>query len=152
MIQRKQTVFLLLAAIFGILAMCMQLATVLIEGTIVYRVFSLWAIEQGGASHFALTSCPLFILLLLSSTLSVCTIFLYKRRPLQAKLCMANIFIIVLWYIALVVVSKQLTPDAMNFRLQMASAFPSIMAILLFMARKGVLADEKLVRAADRIR
>ena len=152
MIQRKQTVFLLLAAIFGILAMCMQLATVSFEGTTVYRVFSLWAIEQGGASHFVLTPCPLFVLLLLTSALSVCIIFLYKRRPLQAKLCMANIFVVVLWYIAMVVVSKQLAPDAMNFHLQIASAFPAVMAILLFMARKGILADEKLVRAADRIR
>ena len=152
MIQRKQTVFLFLAVVFGILAMCMQLATVSLEGATVYRVFSLWAIEQGGASHFVSTPCPLFVLLLLASTLSVCTIFLYKRRPLQAKLCMANIFIIVLWYIALIVVSKQLAPDAMNFHLQIASAFPAVMVILCFMARKGILADEKLVRAADRIR
>ena len=152
MIQRKQTIFLFLAAVFGILAMCMQLATVTSEGAIVYRIFSLWAIEQDGASHFVLTPCPLFVLLLLSSTLSVCTIFLYKRRPLQAKLCMANIFIALLWYITLIVISKQLAPDAMNFHLQTASAFPAVMVILLFMARKGVLADEKLVRAADRIR
>ena len=152
MIQRKQTIFLFLAAIFGILAMCMQLATVTFEGTTVYRIFSLWAIEQGGADHFVSTPCPLFVILLLSSTLSVCTIFLYKRRPLQARLCMVNIFLVLLWYIAMVVVSKQLSPDAMNFHLQMASAFPTVMAILFFMARKGILADEKLVRAADRIR
>ena len=152
MIQRKQTIFLFLAAVFGILAMCMQLAMVTFEGATVYRFFSLWAIGQDGASHFILTPCPLFVLLLLSSTLSVCTIFLYKRRPLQAKLCMANIFIALLWYIALLVISKQLAPDAMNFHLQTASAFPAVMVILLFMARKGVLADEKLVQAADRIR
>ena len=152
MIQRKQSVFLLLAVVFGILALCMQLATVTSEGLTVSRVFSLWAIDQGGASHFDPTPCPLFILLLLSSTLSVCTIFLYKRRPLQAKLCMVNIFIVLLWYVAMIVVSKQLAPDAMNFHLQIASAFPAVMAILFFMARKGILADEKLVRAADRIR
>lgn len=149
MIQRKQTVFLFLAAVFGILAMCMPLATVTLEGLTTYRVFSLWAIGQSGASHLP---WPLFVLLLLSSTLSVCTIFLFKRRPLQAKLCMGNIFVVLLWYIAMVVVSKQLAPDAMNFHLQIASVFPAVMAILLFLARKGVLADEKLVRAADRIR
>lgn len=71
---------------------------------------------------------------------------------MQARLCMVNILMIVLWYIAMIVVSKQLAPDAANFRLEMASAFPAVMAILLFMARKGIISDEKLVRAADRIR
>ena len=128
MIQRKQTIFLFLAAVIGILSMCMQLATVSFEGLTTYRIFSLWA------------------------TLSVVTIFLYKRRPLQAKLCMVNIFIMVLWFLSMIVVSKQLAPDAMNFHLEMASSFPAVVAILLFMARKGILADERLVRAADRIR
>ncbi|MBR1545880.1 MAG: DUF4293 domain-containing protein [Prevotella sp.] len=150
MIQRKQTVFLFLAAVFGVLALCMQLATVSYEGLTTYRIFSLWAIGQSGARSFV--PCPLFILMLLSTTLSVCTIFIYKRRPLQAKLCMVNILVILLWYISMIVVSKQLSPDAMNFQMEIASSFPAVMAILLFMARKGILADEKLVRAADRIR
>jgi hypothetical protein len=71
---------------------------------------------------------------------------------MQARLCMVNILMMLLWYIAMIVVSKQLAPDAMNFRLEIASSFPIVVAILLFMARKGILADEKLVRAADRIR
>ena len=150
MIQRKQTIFLFLAAVFGILSMCMQLATVSFEGLTTYRVFSLWAIGNNSVNSFV--PCPLFILMLLSATLSVCTIFLYKRRPLQARLCMVNIFIMVLWYISMIVVSKQLAPDAMNFRLELPSSFPAVVAILLFMARKGILADERLVRAADRIR
>jgi hypothetical protein len=65
---------------------------------------------------------------------------------------MVNIFIMVLWFLSMIVVSKQLAPDAMNFHLEMASSFPAVVAILLFMARKGILADERLVRAADRIR
>lgn len=150
MIQRKQTIFLLLAAVFGVLSLCMQLATISFEGLTTYRVFSLWAIGSNNASSFI--PCPLFILMLLSATVSLCTIFLYKRRLLQARLCMVNIFIMVLWYIAMIVVSKKLAPDAMNFHLEMASSFPAVVAILLFMARKGILSDERLVRAADRIR
>lgn len=150
MIQRKQTVFLFMAAVFGILSICMQLATVSFEGLTTYRIFSLWAIGQSGARSFV--SCPLFILMLISATLSVYTIFLYMRRTLQAKLCMVNIFIMLLWYISMIVVSKQLSPDASYFQLEMASSFPAVIAILLFMARKGILADEKKVRDADRIR
>ncbi|GEM_PF-4934497 len=65
---------------------------------------------------------------------------------------MVNIFIMVMWYIAMIVVSKQLAPDAANFQLEIASSFPAVIAILLFMARKGIISDERLVRAADRIR
>lgn len=150
MIQRKQTIYLSLAAVLGVLSLCMQLATVSYEGMITYRVFSLWAIGGNSASTFI--PCPLFILMLLSTTLSACTIFLFKRRPLQARLSMVNIFIMVLWYIAMIVVSKQLAPDATYYHLEIASSFPAVIAILLFMARKGILADERLVRAADRIR
>lgn len=150
MIQRKQSVFLFLAAVFGILALCMQLATVSAEGLTVYRVFSLWSIGQSGTCSFM--SWPLFVLMLLSTTLSLFTIFIYKRRPFQARLCMVNILIILLWYIAMVVISKQMAPDAMNFHVEIASVFPAVAAILIFMARKAILADEKLVRAADRIR
>jgi len=150
MIQRKQSVFLFLASFLGILAMFLQLASVSQEGLTIYRIFSLWAIGQGDTLSFI--PCPLFILMLISTTLSICNIFLYRRRPLQAKLCMVNIFIMVMWYIAMIVVSKQLAPDAANFQLEIASSFPAVIAILLFMARKGIISDERLVRAADRIR
>jgi hypothetical protein len=150
MIQRKQSVFLLLAVIFGILALTMQLASVTAEGLTVHRVFSLWAIGEAGARSFV--PCPLFILMLFATSLSACTIFLYKHRILQARMCLVNIIIALLWYIALIVVSKQMAPDALNFHLNIAAAFPAVMIIFNFMARKGILADEKLVRAADRIR
>ena len=48
-----------------------------------------------------------------------------------------------LWYILLAVYQGDLmTIDAL----------PMVNAMLIFMARRGILADEKLVRAADRIR
>ncbi|MDE5571704.1 MAG: DUF4293 domain-containing protein, partial [Prevotella sp.] len=37
-------------------------------------------------------------------------------------------------------------------QLPIVACLPLIAAILCFMARRGVIADEKLVRAADRIR
>ncbi len=98
MIQRKQTLFLLVAAILGL-------------------VFWL--------------SWPLFVIQAFASVLSLYTIFIYKKRPLQAKLCLVTILI--------------------HF-LSIVACFPLIAAILCFMARKAILADERLVRAADRIR
>ena len=116
MIQRKQTLFLLVAAILGL-------------------VFWL--------------SWPLFVIQALASALSLYTIFIYKKRPLQAKLCLVALLIHFAWYILLAALIHQGKADQ---NLTIVACFPLIAAILCFMARKAILADERLVRAADRIR
>ena len=112
MIQRKQTIFLLLAAILAVVCLVVRLQWI--------------DIVQG-----------------LSAVLSVYTIFIYKRRPLQAKLCLLGLFLIFVWYVLLAVYQGYV---------QTIDALPMVNAIFIFLARKGILDDEKLVRAADRIR
>lgn len=121
--QRKQTVFLLLAVILGVVALSMQ--------------FYSWV---------------MFIILLFASSLDLYTIFIYKNRKRQALCCLVSVFAFVAWYIGLIVYSKQVAPDASQFQLAWSDVLPMVGAILTFMARKAILADEKLVRAADRIR
>ena len=116
MIQRKQTVFLLIAVILGMVH---------------FQAWSLFAVQ------------------ILASAISLIAIFLYKRRPLQATLCLAAILGNLAWYIVLAVfIQHGLQPEA----LPLTASLPIIAAILCLMARRGVLADEKLVRAADRLR
>ena len=115
MIQRKQTVFLLIAVILGMVH------------------FQAWA---------------LFGIQMLASAISLIAIFLYKRRPLQATLCLAAILVIV-WYIVLAVLIQQ---GLLSESLPLTASLPIIAAILCLLARRGVIADEKLVRAADRLR
>lgn len=62
---------------------------------------------------------------------------------MQARLCLAGLFIVFVWYIGVAVLEG---------RVDTVEALPMVNAILIFMARKGILDDEKLVRAADRIR
>ena len=150
MIQRKQTLFLLLAVILGIVTLSLSVATTTAEGLTVAHVYNLLWIDQAKAAHFGVW--PLFAILLVATSLSLYTIFLFKRRMLQATLCTVSMVLFVAWYIALLVVSKTLAPDAANFHLSIPSALPAVSAVLCFMARKGIIADEKLVKAADRIR
>ncbi len=116
MIQRKQSIFLLVAVILGM----------------VY--FLAW---------------PLFIIQMFASAVSRYTIFRYKHRPRQAVLCLISILANLAWYIALAVLIQQ---GKLSDNLPWQACLPIIAAILCFMARKAILADEKLVRAADRIR
>ena len=121
--QRKQTVFLLLSAIVAVVTLSVY--------------FYSWV---------------MFGLLLLAASVNIYTIFLFLRRPLQARLCVISMCCYVFWYVALIVYSKQVSPDASQFHLPWSSVLPMVSAILTVMARKGILADEKMVRAADRLR
>ena len=116
MIQRKQTLFLLIAVILGMVH------------------FQAWA---------------LFAVQMLASAISLIAIFLFKRRPLQATLCLAAILANIVWYIVLAVMIQQ---GLLAESLPLTAALPILAAIFCLLARRGVLADEKLVRAADRLR
>lgn len=150
MIQRKQTLFLLIAVILGIVALSMPIASVTAEGLRTAEVYNLFWRDQVGNAHYSVW--PLFVILLIASAFALYTIFIYKRRMVQAAYCLVSILLYVAWYIVLIVYSKSLAPDALNFHLSLASALPAVSAIFCLMARKGIIADERLVKAADRIR
>ena len=123
MIQRKQSVFLLLAVILGVL---------------IIVNYPMW---------------PLFLLALVASSLSFFTIFKYKRRPLQACLSILAAILFVLWYPAVMLVNKFVMSTGLQYDIvNVWGALPAVSAILCLMARKGIMDDERLVRAADRIR
>ena len=96
---------------------------------------------------------PLFLLSLVASSLSIFTIFKFKRRLLQARLCVLTTVLFLLWYPAVLLVNKFMMPSGLQFDvLNVWGALPLISAILCLLARKGIMDDERLVRAADRIR
>ena len=113
MIQRLQSVYLLLAAIA--LAVCF--------------VFDEDMRPSG------LTLCLAVIALL--------DIFLYKNRVMQARVCLGVMLAGIVYYIFLAIRQPQLG---------WYSALPMVAVLLLFLARKRIVKDEKLVRSLDRIR
>ena len=148
MVQRKQTLFLIIAVILTIVCMSTQVAALYNDSGIEFaRLYNLWLTDGQGNNSFL--SVPLFICLLISSVTSIITIFLYMKRKLQATLCLVNIIVLVAWYIFLAVLPQQ---TGGTMKLLLSAALPACSIILLFMARKGILADEKLVRSLDRIR
>ena len=114
-------------------------------------MYNLWIHDGNGSLDFSVA--PLFCIALLSVIISGATIFLFNNRKLQIKLCSWNMFLLIVWYIAYGVIAY-LHKSSVNaeFKLSFAAVLPLIAIILVFMARKGVKADEALIRAADRIR
>ena len=156
MIQRKQTLFLLVAVIASLLCFFMPIGVILPKGMGgVVSLYNLGFVDDNGTITVSGTCLPLFILLAVSTALSLVTIFLYKKRKLQLSLCATNLLFSVLWYIdyALLSFGMVTVPEVEgNVEVKFAACLPLIAIIMVVLARKGVADDEKLVRAADRIR
>ena len=74
---------------------------------------------------------------------------------MQALFCLFNMFLLVGWYVLYFVIAQMLGDKAwgvVEFRPTWSAVFPAIAIICYYLARRGILADEKLVRSIDRIR
>lgn len=152
MIQRIQTLFLLLAVACMVVCLCLPMG-VFIPDTMDAGVelFNLWSVKLDDGSR-AFANWPMFAVLLVAATISFFAIFAFKNRKKQARMCVGAILLVMAWYIALVVYGYLLEPENTKFYPSVMVALPLVAIILLFMARHRINADEKLVRAADRIR
>ncbi len=153
MIQRIQTVYLLVAVVLTMVCLCLRIGTFTLGGAAVLNEYNLWITNALGARSFH--TWPLFVLLILSAAIGVYSVFIYGNRIVQARFCMFNALLLAGWYILYAVFSQVLAGQAgqvLAFRPGIPAAFPAVAIVLYMMARRAILADEKLVRAADRIR
>jgi len=152
MIQRKQTIFLLLAVILSVVCLCIPVGTFDVGGLHTVTEYNLWLLDGQGQHTF--TCWPLFAILLPSSALGCYTIFLYHNRRTQAKFCTFNMFLLIGWYIVYAVFSNVLgsATSGTVFSIEIGGGLPALAIAFYFLAYKGIMADERLVRAADRIR
>ena len=151
MIQRKQSIFLLLALIASVVCLCLPLGSLELKGMGATPVlYNLALASADGTYNF--NYCPLFVMLALSSLFSLVTIFLYRNRKLQMSLCRINLLFICIWYAILAFDIFFVFKDMGTFYQGIAACLPFVAAIFVWLAHRGIVSDEKLVRAADRIR
>lgn len=152
MIQRKQSVFLFLAVVANVICLCMPVGKLKVAGigvdTIIYNLCTI-----DGNGIFSFVSAPLFILLAIETVITFATIFLYRNRKLQITLCKWATVLSFLWYVAYIVMAFTLpTEDYSSFNTSFAAVLPLVNILLVMMAKKGIKADEALVRASERLR
>lgn len=152
MIQRIQSLYLVIIAGLMISALFLPLAYFW-SGKIEYQLYAFSlksAVETVGTPYLGL-------LLLLTAVLPVVTLFLYKKRLLQIRLCAVNmvlligaiIFIAIYYYLSARMFSN-VEFTHRGFRL--AVIFPLLSLILNYLAIRAIFKDEMLVRSLDRIR
>lgn len=150
MIQRKQTIFLLLAFVSTLVCMFLPLGTFEPVGMGVGNTMYNIRISGNGMSDYSV--CVMFVLLMLSSVLSLGTIFFYNNRKRQISLCGLDMLLLVVWYACFAFFANSAGTEGSMFHVSFASCLPFVAVVLIVMARRGIIHDEKLVRAADRIR
>lgn len=151
MIQRKQTLYLLLSLVVTVACLCMPVAMLEPRGMgLPTMVYNLGTAVSGVGVGFG--NWPLFALLVVTVPLEAFAVFSYRRRPLQAKLCSWSIVFCLAWYVYYAFALHAAAGDEYAFHLQFAACLPLVAVIALFLARRGVIHDEKLVRSADRLR
>ncbi len=164
MIQRIQTLYLLLVVILGTLLCIFSPVEFLLPDATDY------------VSLHALDKWPLAVMSIAIPLLALVTIGLYKRRLLQVRLNIMNVVLCLGYYALLALyvayIVKGYEPlgvhhlplegvefspskgelEGISWYLTMWSAIPLVNVVLTMMATRRILKDEALVRAADRLR
>ncbi|MCK9204488.1 MAG: DUF4293 domain-containing protein [Bacteroidales bacterium] len=158
MLQRIQSVYLAIVAIACILLFFFPLATYYHEllGNYQFFVYGITCMDPETKVHFnALFTLPLIILVAISFILTIFTIFLYKKRLLQIRLCSINvlvniilIMVIFFFYAAKIKTMTQIEPEY-NYA---GIIMPLISLIFLILASRAIRKDETLVKSSDRLR
>ena len=140
MIQRQQTLWLLLATVAGILSFMFPFVTgtELVEKTTMQK-----SAEIDAGSKF-------FILLLTIASIAISTIsiFLFKNRKQQQWLCLLGVLIAgLLIFLYILEMNKLIKPTLALFCI-----LPFAILVGFFLAFRNIRKDEKLVKSLDNLR
>jgi hypothetical protein len=158
MIQRIQTVFLLMAFLATVALFFFPLAGIY-SSTATYKfyIYELKNMVPGESSMFSfMTTFPLLLLNIIVGAMALGAIFLYKNRVSQARVVRIAILLdivivglIFFVYARIIETNLMAAPDYLD---EAGIYFPLIALIFLIMANRSIMKDEKLVRSVDRLR
>ena len=142
MIQRIQTIYLLVVAIIMTIPLYVPIAQLLIPNDASYNFFTYGVVLIGENSVLQAHYWALLIMNIFTIGIPLVNVFLFKKRFLQLRLCIVEIIlligaIILMWY-------------HINYKFSLI--LPVICIIFTYLAIKGILKDIKLLKSFDRIR
>jgi len=153
MIQRIQTLYLFASLVIIALIFLVPIAHMTYAGE-QFVTFRPTGFYDDFAGTLTLSAIPVVILISVILCIYIAIIFLYKKRIIQARLCMINIVLLaglITLFIYHLVFFMNRVPGV-DYSLGLSFIFPPIAIILTFLAFRGIRKDENLVRLADRIR
>ena len=154
MIQRIQTVYLFIALILLVLMFFIPYAELLASNEKIYYLYFDGIKILDAENHKTVYSAiPLFFLIFFITMICFISIFLFKKRILQIRLCIFNILLMLgmeglIFFYAFNAKGKLDAIIHFNFPVVLLA----FSVILTYLAFRGIKKDEKLIRSYDRIR
>jgi hypothetical protein len=154
MIQRIQTLYLLIAAVLVAMLFFFPFAEIAGSDGTIYAFDAKGIYNQGVPNAEKIYgSLPINLLSGFTLGLLLIIIFQFKNRVRQMRLSTLSIFILVgLSGIIFYYTWKSASIIGGTYSLSLVTAFPLISAILVYLAIRSIARDELLVRSIDRIR
>jgi hypothetical protein len=153
MIQRIQTIYLLIATILMTITIFTPIAQ-FFDGTQEYTLTAFALKDAAGVT--AQSTIYMGILLALAGVLPFVVIFLFKNRQLQIRLCAAEIVLLVgsLVVMGIYYYLSHRIFDAANgiISIKVGIVMPILAIVFVALAIRSIFRDEVLVRSLDRIR
>lgn len=140
MIQRIQTIWLLLASAAAFLTMKFSFYS---GNKLVNNVKQFILLD-------ARESLALTILTVAVAIASLVLVFLYKDRKRQLLITLATAVVSIINIIVYLAETKKFVPNEGNYDLTAVLTF--VIPVFLFLAARGIRRDEKLVKSVDRLR
>lgn len=150
MLQRIQSVYLILAAAAMLISVTLPLASFYFNTEEV--LFEAMGIYLNG--ELTDSTWGLFVIGLMSSISALITIFLYKNRILQIRLSIFNIVLMIGFYLYFGFIMYKVYPvENLEFsKVGFGAIMPIVSIILTILAIRKIGADEALIRSLNRLR
>ncbi|WP_455673228.1 DUF4293 domain-containing protein [Phocaeicola sp.] len=149
MIQRIQSVYLLVVTILLIICLCLPVGTFIGADYSISEFTNLSIVSASGEANHS--PWAMFAILCVSALLAFGTIFLFKNRMLQIRLTIFSTILLVGYYATFVTFIYMLKEDN-SFSPSWTVCLPLVAIILNWLAIRAIGKDEVLVKAYDRLR
>ena len=149
MIQRIQTVYLLVVAILMVVMMSVPVGSFYTDKNICEMTNLSYLLPDGAVNY---TPWALFAILVVVAVMALVTIFLYRKRMLQIRMTIFSTILLVGYYATLITFIFMLKDDSMTFSASWTLCLPFVAIILNWLAIRAIGKDEMLVKAYERLR
>ena len=151
MIQRIQSVYLLLMTVCAVVCLCTPVGHFHQSGIPVADFYNLWLSMADGSRTYS--PWAMFALLLAAAVVAFIAIFLFRRRMFQVRMSVFGGLLLVGYYVVFVyfVYVFKSRYDA-DFTLNWTAAFPAVALILDYLAFRNIMKDELMIRSLERLR
>lgn len=150
MIQRIQSIYLLIVAVLMVVCLCNPLGSLINVNNEISEFTNLYIVTVDGMKDY--TPWALFVLLFIVAIIAFVTIFLFKKRMLQIRLTIFGSILLLGYYVTLLVFATTVLSEDVSYTPSWLVCLPFVAIVLNWLAIRSIGADEALVKAYDRLR